>query len=86
MELRRAHSEYLVAVTRQLLDLAVERGDVADLDTAALARVMAGLGGDLSRPEVIPTLRSSPKEAADAVLDLVLRGLRADAPSPHKEP
>lgn len=71
-----AHSDYLVAVTRCLLDLAVERGEVADVDTGAVARVMAGLGRDLSRPEVISTLRSSPKEAADAVVDVILRGLR----------
>jgi AcrR family transcriptional regulator len=71
-----AHSDYLVAVTRCLLDLAVERGEVDDVDTGAIARVMAGLGRDLSRPEVISTLRSSPKEAADAALDVILRGLR----------
>jgi AcrR family transcriptional regulator len=71
------HDEYLFAVTRTLLDLAVERGDIPDVDTAAVARVLAGLGGFFSRPKVIPTLRSSPKEAADAVVDLVLRGLAA---------
>jgi AcrR family transcriptional regulator len=69
------HNEYLFAVTRTLLDLGVERGDIPDVDTAAVARVLAGLGGFFSRPHVIPTLRSSPKEAADSVVDLVLRGL-----------
>lgn len=69
------HNEYLFAVTRTLLDLGVERGDIPDVDTAAVARVLAGLGGFFSRPDVIPTLRSSPKEAADGVVDLVLRGL-----------
>lgn len=69
------HSEYLFVVTRTLLDLAVERGDIPDVDTAAVARVLAGLGRFFSRPAVIPTLRSSPKEAADEVVDLVLRGL-----------
>jgi AcrR family transcriptional regulator len=70
------HNDYLVAVTRTLLDLAVEQGEIAPVDTAAVARVMAGLGREFSRPDVIPTLRSSPKEAADAVVDLLLRGLR----------
>ena len=69
------HDEYLFAVTRTLLDLGVQRGDIPDVDTAAVARVLAGLGGFFSRPHVIPTLRSSPKEAADGVVDLVLRGL-----------
>jgi AcrR family transcriptional regulator len=70
------HSDYIVAVTRSLLDQAVARRDIAPVDTAALGRVMAGLGRDFSRPDVIPTLRSSPKEAADAVVDLILRGLK----------
>jgi AcrR family transcriptional regulator len=69
------HNEYLFAVTRTLLDLAVERGDIPDVDTAAVSRVLAGLGGFFSRPDIIPTFRSSPKEAADEVVDLVLRGL-----------
>jgi AcrR family transcriptional regulator len=73
------HNTYLFDVTRTLLDLAVERGDVGALDTSAVARVLAGLGTFFSRPEVIPTLRSSPKEAADEVVDLILTGLRAPA-------
>jgi len=77
------HNAYLFDVTRTLLDLAVERGDVGPVDTSAVARVLAGLGTFFSRPEVIPTLRSSPKEAADEVVDLVLAGLRA--PVAHQE-
>jgi AcrR family transcriptional regulator len=69
------HSDYLVAVTRCLLDYAVERGDIDDVDTGAVARVVASLGRDFSRPDVLPTLRSSPKEAADSVVEIVLRGL-----------
>lgn len=77
-ELSDEHNEYLFKVVRTLLDLAVDRGEIAnDVDTSAVARILAGLGGFFARPDVIPTLRSSPKQAADAVVDLVLRGLRA---------
>ncbi len=75
--LRNAHEEYLVAVTHCLLDLAVEHGQIGDVDTAAFARVMAGVAGDLARPGVIGGLRTSPKDAADAVVDTLLRGLTA---------
>ena len=71
------HSAYLVAVTRCLLDMAVEQGDIDDVDTAALARVMAGVGRDFSRAEVVATLRTSPKQAADQALEVILRGLTA---------
>jgi AcrR family transcriptional regulator len=69
------HHEYLCEVTKSLLDAAVARGDIADVDTAAVARVMAGVGRDFARPGVIPTLRGSPKLAADEVVDLILKGL-----------
>jgi len=75
--LRAGHNEYLFNITRTLLDLAVERGDIGDVDTAAVARVLAGLGSAFARPDVISTLRDSPKDAADAVVDVILRGLRA---------
>lgn len=77
--LNREHSDYLVAVTGRLLDLAVERGDIGDVDTAAVARVIAGLGRDFAAPQVMPTLRSSPKEAADAVVEIVLAGLQVES-------
>jgi AcrR family transcriptional regulator len=69
------HADYVVAVTRALLDWAVERGDVAPLDTAAVARTLATLGQDFVRPEVLATLRSTPKAAADELVDIILRGL-----------
>lgn len=71
-----SHAQYLIDVTRALLDEAVARGDIARVDTAAVARVMANVGADFASPAVLPTLTSPPKVAADAVVDLVLRGLK----------
>ena len=73
-----AHSDYLVAVTQTLLDLAVDRGDIATTDTAAVARVVAGLGALFVLPENLEAIESTPKEAADAMVDVILRGLTAD--------
>ena len=69
------HNSYLIAITHRLLDIAVEKGEIGEVDTAAIARLMAGIGRDFSRPGVIGSLRSSPKEAADEALDLILAGL-----------
>jgi len=74
-ELGARHSEYLVAVTRAILDFGVDSGEICDVDTAAAARVMAGLGREFARPEVIPKLRTNPKKAADAMVEIVLAGL-----------
>ncbi|MCV7169571.1 TetR/AcrR family transcriptional regulator [Mycobacterium manitobense] len=75
--LQREHNEHLYRVTHALLEVAAERGDVRGIPTPAVARVMAGLGGLLFGPEVSPSLGSSPKQAADAVLDIVLDGVRS---------
>jgi AcrR family transcriptional regulator len=77
--LRDAHTEYLAGVTRCLLDLAVEQGEISDVDTAAFARVLTGVSRDLIRPEVIGTLRSTPKDATDAVVGTILDGLSMSA-------
>lgn len=70
------HGDHLFEVTRTLLDLAVEQRDVADIDTTAVAHVLSGLGRYFTSPDIMATLRSTPKEAADQVVDLILRGLR----------
>jgi hypothetical protein len=40
---------------------------------------MASLARLLSLPEVMPTLRSTPKQAADALVEIMLRGMRTGA-------
>ncbi len=73
--LNAAHSEYIIDVTRTLLDVAVEQQEISPVDTAAVARMIAGLGSEFARPEVMPTLASTPKDAADAMVEVVLAGL-----------
>ena len=71
-----AHEGYVVAVTRSLLERAVAEGDIAPVDTAALAHVLGHLGREFSRPEVAATaVARTPKETADAITDLILRSL-----------
>jgi AcrR family transcriptional regulator len=81
-QLGAGHDEYLRNVTKTLLDYAVERGDVRPFDTAAVALVLAGLGRELTGPDVYATLDSSPGEAAGALVDIILAGLRAPARLP----
>ncbi len=74
-----SHNGYLVAMTAALLELAAERGDIGDVDVAATAHVVAGLGRSFAQPDMIPVIRSNPTAAANEVLDLLLAGLRATA-------
>ncbi len=69
------HNAYICDVTQALLDLAIERGELCSVDTAALSRMLGGLGRDFSRPEVLSRLSTTPEVAANAMLDLVLAGL-----------
>jgi len=71
-----AHEGYVVSVTRSLLDRAIAAGEIAAIDSGAFAHVLGGLGRELARPEVAETeIATTPKEAADAITDVLLRGL-----------
>jgi AcrR family transcriptional regulator len=70
-----AHEGYVMAVTQGLLDRAVAQGEIAPVDTAAVAHVLGGLGREFARPEVAEVAAGSPKAAADALVDILLRGL-----------
>ena len=72
-----AHETYLTAVTQSLLDRAVDEGEIAAVDTAAVAHVLAGLGREFARPEVAEIAQASPKETADAISEVILQGLLA---------
>lgn len=75
--LHSAHNSYLASVTQALLNEAVRSGAIARCDTGAVSKIIAGLGRQFSRADVISTLRSSPKKAADDMVDVILLGLQA---------
>lgn len=73
-----AHEAYLTAVTQSLLDRAVAAGQIAPVDTVAVAHVLAGLGREFVRSDVAEIAENSPKETADAISELILQGLLAN--------
>ena len=56
---------------------AVAEGEIAPVDTAAVAHVLAGLGREFARPEVAEIAQASPKQTADAISEIILQGLLA---------
>jgi AcrR family transcriptional regulator len=70
-----AHEGYVIAVVQSLLDRAVTEGEINPVDTASVAHVLGGLGREFARPEVAEVVADSPKATADAVSDIILRGL-----------
>jgi AcrR family transcriptional regulator len=69
------HERYVIAVTRSLLDRAVSARHIAPVDTAAVAHVLGGLGREFAHPDVAEIAGASPKATADAVAEILLRGL-----------
>ena len=72
-----SHEAYLVAVVQSLLDRAVAEGSIQPVDTAAVAHVLGGLGLSFSSAALPRAVSRSPKATADAVTDIILRGLEA---------
>lgn len=73
-----AHESYVIAVTRSLLDRAVAEGLIPSVDTAAVAHVLGGLGREFARPDAAAVAGASPKATADAIAEIMLRGLARD--------
>lgn len=69
------HESYVMAIAQNLLDRAVDEGAIAPVDTAAIAHVLGGLGREFASPEVSGLCSASPKQTADAVTEIILRGL-----------
>ena len=69
------HENYLIAITQSLLDRAVAEGQIEPVDTAAVAHVLGGLGREFARASASELELDSPKETADAVAEIILRGL-----------
>ena len=70
-----AHESYVIAVTRSLLDRAVAEGGIPPVDTAAVAHVLGALGREFASPEAADVVRASPEATANAVAEIILRGL-----------
>ena len=71
-----SHENYVIAVTQSLLDRAIAKGQIPPIDTPSVAHVLGGLGREFSRPEVAAIAAASPKETANAITAIILRGLR----------
>lgn len=69
------HENYLMAITQSLLDRAVAEGQIGPVDTAAVAHVLGGLGLEFARASASELELDSPKKTADAVAEIILRGL-----------
>ena len=70
-----AHENYVIAVARSLLEGAVAEEEIGPVDCAAVAHVLGGLGREFTRPEVADRIAAQPEHAANAVAEIILRGL-----------
>jgi AcrR family transcriptional regulator len=85
-QLADAHAGFIVAMTRALLDEAVETRQVAPIDTAALALVLGRVGREFARPDVDKMIQNSARETADTIAGIILDGLvaqKAASDGPH---
>lgn len=76
-QLADAHADYIVAITRALLDEAVEEKEIEPVDTGALAVVLGRLGREFARPEHAKVIQDSVRRTADSIAEIILDGLIA---------
>lgn len=79
-ELNAEHADYVVAMTRRLLEAAIEAGEIAPVHVPSTAHLLGGLGYEFARAEVAGVLDDTPQKTADALAEIVLAGLVAQGP------
>jgi AcrR family transcriptional regulator len=76
-ELNAAHADYIVAVTRALLDEAREAGEIRTSQTAAIAHVLGRLGHEFSAASLTELVEGADEAPANVIADLLIAGLQA---------
>lgn len=77
-EINEAHTDYIAAVTRGLLEEAIEAGEIRDVNAAAVAHILGRLGYDFAGVEHTDVVRASPSDEADRLADVIFAGLVAE--------
>jgi AcrR family transcriptional regulator len=80
-ELNESHAQYIVSITRALLEEAVANGDIQPLNTPALAHILGRLGNEFARASLAEVVGRSPRRAANEAAEIILDGLLAKRPS-----
>lgn len=75
-----AHESYVISVVQKLLDRAVSEGEIAAIDTAAVAHILGGFGREFAKPDIVDMIAGTPEESANALMDILLRGLAPPTP------
>jgi hypothetical protein len=74
---RRARTQPKIHIpgAKRLLDQAVREKEIPAIDSAPLAHVLGGLGREFARPEHAAIAGAGAKATADAIAEIILRGL-----------
>ena len=78
-ELNDAHTDYIVGITRNLLDQAITEGQIKHVNVQAVAHILGRLGNEFAREVATDLIDGSAEATANTVADLILSGLKAGA-------
>ena len=61
------HEDYITSFTKQLLDEAVSKKEIENIDTQAFALLLGGIGRDFAKDINIKKLSDSPEKSANSI-------------------
>lgn len=80
-QLNDAHTDYIVAITRNLLNQAIAEGEIDKVNVPAVAHVLGRLGNEFALETATDMTSGSAEATANGVADLILHGLEAGTSS-----
>ena len=74
-ELVDSHENFVIAFTQQLLNEAISEKEIKEVDTAAFAHVLSGLGRDFNKKYTNASFKEDPSTTAMAISEIIFFGL-----------
>jgi|TARA_B110000914_G_scaffold226508_1_gene252368 AcrR family transcriptional regulator len=72
------HEDYITSFTKQLLDEAVSKKEIENIDTQAFALLLGGIGRDFAKDINIKKLSDSPEKSANSITEIILDGIKLE--------
>lgn len=74
-ELVDSHENFVIAFTQRLLKEAIQEKEIREVDTAAFAHVLSGLGRDINSQFANSSFKEDPTSTAMAISEIIFIGL-----------
>ena len=70
------HETFIIDFTKKLLDDAIQKKEIQNIDTKAFAILLGGIGREFLKEKNRDSINSSPEDSANSITSIILNGIK----------